>query len=148
MAFLLKYQQWKFLIALLMNAFLCFISGLYLVWWMIAVISFGVHFSLNVRVVAAFFSGFFSLFFLWTGLTLYISNYDDFASAELLSALFFARKIPVLFNLLSGLLGGMITGLSGFCGAHARRIAGSLYFAAASRPTDARYVPRSSDRRA
>lgn len=119
----IKQQHWRFLIVSVMNCIFCFIAGLFLVWWSIAPLSFLLYLSFpTIRLSYAFFSGLISTFCLWFGLTLYISNYDDFRSTELLSQLFFSQKIPYLFNILTGLLGGVIVGLAALSATHTRRL--------------------------
>lgn len=125
----IKQQHWRFLIISVMNCMLCFIAGLFLVWWSIAPLSFLLYLSFpTIRLNYAFFSGLFSTFCLWFGLTLYISNYDHFRTSEMLSQLFFSQKIPYLFNILTGLLGGIIVGLSALSATHTKRLIVALWF--------------------
>lgn len=116
-------QHWRFLIISIMNTMMCFIAGLFFVWWSIAPLSFILYLVFpSIRINYAFFSGFISTFCLWFGLTLYISYHDNFRAAELLSQLFFSQRIPYLFNILTGLLSGVIVGLSALSAAHSRRL--------------------------
>lgn len=125
----IKQQYWRFLIISVMNCMLCFIAGLFLVWWSIAPLSFILYLSFpTIRLNYAFFSGLISTFCLWFGLTLYISNYDHFRTSEMLSQLFFSQKIPYLFNILTGLLGGVIVGLSALSATHTKRLIVALWF--------------------
>lgn len=119
----IKQQHWRFIIVAVMNAMICFISGLFFAWWSIAPLSFILYLVFpTIRINYAFFSALISTFFLWSGLTFYISIYDNFHTAELLSQLFLSQKIPYLFNILTGLLSGSIVGLAAISATHARRL--------------------------
>lgn len=118
----LKYQHWKLVLAFLFNVLLCFIGGVFFVWWSIALISFAVHFLFNLRSLPAFFSGFISLFLLWSALTFYISAYDDFYTSELLGRIFILQPVPWVFNFVTGLVAGFLGAFSAVSAAHLRRL--------------------------
>lgn len=118
----LKYQHWKLVLAFLFNVLLCFIGGVFFVWWSIALISFVVHFLFNLRSLPAFFSGFISLFLLWSALTFYISAYDDFYTSELLGRIFILQPLPWVFNFITGLIAGFLGAFSAVSAAHLRRL--------------------------
>ncbi len=113
----------KFLVALLLTALLAFAVGLYgiLPWWSFVITSFIVSITIHQKAVKAFLAGFLGLFLLWVT----IAMMKDIANEHILSSKV-AKLLPlggsfVLLILLTGLLGGLVSGLAALTGSFFRQ---------------------------
>lgn len=106
----------KFIISLILIALLSFAACLYFPWWSIAIAAFLVIVVIPQRPGKAFLCGFLSLFLLWAGLSLRISNNNNHILAHKMSAVILAVDNPFLLIVVTGLLGGIIGGLGALAG--------------------------------
>ncbi len=109
--------------AILLTAFLAYVSGLYttMPWWSFAVTSFLVAIAVHQRPGKAFLSGFISVFFLWVILALL----KDLPNEHILSVKV-AQVLPLggsylLLLLITGIVGGLVSGLAALTGSYLRK---------------------------
>lgn len=109
--------------AILLTAFLAYVSGLYttMPWWSFAVTSFLVAIAIHQRPGKAFLSGFISVFFLWVILALL----KDLPNEHILSVKV-AQVLPLggsylLLLLITGIVGGLVSGLAALTGSYLRK---------------------------
>lgn len=112
----------RFVLTILLIAFLSFIAGLHLPWWSVAVAAFAVALLLPQSVGKGFLAGFLGVFLLWLLLSLWI----DFKNEHLLS-----RKIALLFPLggssfllilVTAFVGALVGGFAAMSGSSLRRL--------------------------
>lgn len=108
----------NFFLALLFTAFPACILQLFLPWWVIAPVAFVVAYFVPQKPLAAFGAGFFAIFLLWVGYAFILSTSNDNLLAgkvaELLMALT-GNSIVGLY-LLTGTVGGLVSGLAALTG--------------------------------
>ena len=89
-------------------------------WWVIIIISFATCGLIGKTGKISFWQPFLAVFMLWVGMALFRSlpNHNVLATrvAEMLSV-----KLWPIVLLLTGLLGGLAAGISGYCGYHFRK---------------------------
>lgn len=104
----------------IINIAACFLLQPYLPWWVIGLICFATAYYSKLTIGKAFLTGFFSIFMAWAGLAAFI----DYQNAGLLSAKIAALlHLPnkILLIVITGLIGGLVGGLSALTGSLARR---------------------------
>ncbi len=111
----------KFIIAILLTAFLSFVAGLYLPWWEIAVISFLVSAAIPLPHRDSFIAGALGIFFLWGILAWWI----DFKNNSILSQKV-AQILPLggssyLLILVTALVGALIAGFAALAASYLRK---------------------------
>lgn len=113
----------KFFSAVFLTAFLAFAIGLFttLPWWSFVFTSFLVAMAVHQKVGKAFLSGFLGLFLFWSILALL----KDFANEHLLS-IKVAKILPLggsywILIFITGLIGGLVSGLAAISGSTARK---------------------------
>ncbi|MCG7751237.1 hypothetical protein [Flavihumibacter cheonanensis] len=112
----------KFIISTILTALLCFVLGLYLPWWSIAIGAFIVALAVHQAGWKAFLSGFISLFLLWSGHAWLISEANEGLLAKKISVLILNIENPFLLILVTGLTGALVAGLAAVTGSLARKI--------------------------
>ncbi|MBB2144144.1 hypothetical protein GM921_01490 [Pedobacter sp. LMG 31464] len=102
-----------------------FLLQLVLPWWVIIIISFATCGLIGKTGKISFWQPFLAIFVLWLGMALFKSlpNHNILATrvAEMLSV-----KLWPLVLLITILLGGLVAGISGYCGHHFRKAVISL----------------------
>ncbi|MFI5452423.1 hypothetical protein ACHMWN_09720 [Pedobacter sp. UC225_61] len=102
-----------------------FLLQLVLPWWVIIIISFATCGLIGKTGKISFWQPFLAIFVLWLGMALFKSlpNHNVLATrvAEMLSV-----KLWPLVLLITALLGGLVAGISGYCGHHFRKAVISL----------------------
>jgi len=113
----------KFLSAIFLTAFLGFVIGLFTIlpWWSFVFSSFLVAAGIHQKAAKAFAAGFLGMFILWTILALI----RDLPNDHLLS-IKVAKILPLggsawLLILVTGLIGGLVSGLAATTGSNFRR---------------------------
>jgi hypothetical protein len=110
----------KFLVAILLTALLAFISGLFLPWWGIAITSLLVAVLVHQKAGKAFIAGLLGVFILWGGLALWIDIKNDGVLSEKIASVLPLGGNTVYLILLTGLIGGLVGGLSAMSGSFLR----------------------------
>ena len=97
-----------------------FLLQMVLPWWMVIIISFATCGLIAKTGKIAFWSPFFAIFLLWIGMALFKSlpNHNILASRV---AEMFTLKAWWLMLLVTGILGGIVSAISGYCGYHFRK---------------------------
>ncbi|MFD0941926.1 hypothetical protein [Pedobacter boryungensis] len=102
-----------------------FLLQMVLPWWVIIIISFATCGLIGKTGKISFWQPFLAIFALWLGMSLFKSlpNHNILATrvAEMLSV-----KLWPLVLLITVLLGGLVAGISGYCGHHFRKAVISL----------------------
>jgi cbb3-type cytochrome oxidase subunit 1 len=113
----------KFIVSVILTAFLAFAAGLYgdLPWWLFAITSLIVAIAIPQKPGKAFLSGFLALFLLWV----LLAAMKDMPNHHLLSEKV-AKVLPlggsyVALILITGIVGGLVSGLAALTGSYARR---------------------------
>ena len=75
----------KFIVSLILIAFISFAACLYFPWWSVAIVAFFVAALIPQGAGKSFFTGFVALFLLWGGLSFWISNNNDHILAHKVS---------------------------------------------------------------
>ena len=112
----------KFLISVLLTALLSFAACLFLPWWVIAVTGFIVAFAIPQKAGIAFLAGFLALFFLWAGLSFWMSAANNHLLAHKISLLFIKVDNPFLLIAITGLIGGLVGGFGSLTGRLSRKL--------------------------
>ena len=105
----------KFIFKVILIAAVCYVVELFLPWWTVALVSFGVNLVLPTKGFNAFLSGFLGVGLLWLGIAWLI----DAQSGGLLTgriAGIFEFTNPIWMIALTGGVGGLIGGLAGLTG--------------------------------
>lgn len=106
----------RLLASILLIALVSFIATSFLPWWMIAVVCFLVTFFFRLNSGKAFLAGFAGIFLLW----LLVALFKDMANNHILSsrmAQLLSLPSPLLFLLISAVIGGIVGGLAAWSGA-------------------------------
>jgi hypothetical protein len=111
----------KFFISLLLTALLSFAACLYLPWWLIAVAAFIVAAFIPQKPGRAFLAGFTALFFLWGGLSFWISNNNGHILAHKISVLILKMDNPYLLIFGTAIIGALVAGLAALSGSFLRQ---------------------------
>lgn len=113
----------KFLSALLLTALLGFATGLYgvLPWWSFALTSFIVAIAIHQKAGKAFWAGFAGLFLLWTIIAFQIDSANDHILATKVATILPLGGSYWVLILLTGLIGGLVSGLAALAGSYLRQ---------------------------
>ena len=106
----------KFLISFILIGAFSFAVCTYFPWWSIAIVSFIVCLSIPQSALSAFLAGFFSTGLLWLCICYYISNNNNHLLAGKISLLILHSTNPFMLILVTGLIGGLISGLGALSG--------------------------------
>jgi hypothetical protein len=112
----------RFLLSVSLILVFAFIAGLYLPWWSIALISFLVLLLIPQSIGISFLAGFISIFLLWAGLALIIDIKNESILSQKIAALFSLGEASFLLILITGLLGGLVSGFAAMSGSTLRLI--------------------------
>lgn len=111
----------KFLVALLLTAFLAFMAGLYFPWWTIAVVAFLVAILVHQKPWKAFVAGFLGLFILWFVLAEWIDINNKSILSARISQLLGIGNHPLLLVLITAFIGGLVAGFAAMSGSYLRK---------------------------
>jgi len=112
----------KFILALLLTATLCFLAGLRLEWWSIAIVSFLVALLIPQKIGGAFVSGFVGVFILWATLAVWIDSRNGNMMSYKIAELFKLGGSSVLLILVTALIGGLVGGFAAMAGSSLRPV--------------------------
>lgn len=110
----------RFLVSLLLTALLSFIAGLFLPWYSLALVAFGVGALVPQRLPRAFGSGFLGIFLLWFLLALWLDVQNGQLLSRRVAELLHLGQSSLLLLLATGLVGGLVGGLAALSGASLR----------------------------
>jgi hypothetical protein len=106
----------RFLLALLLTALLCFITGLYLPWWSIAIIAFLVGCLVPQSAGRSFLSGFLGVFFLWMILAFWIDAKNDCILSQKIAMLFGLGSVSIMLIFITAIVGAIVGGFAALSG--------------------------------
>lgn len=110
----------KFLVATFLTALAGFIGGLYLPWWEIAIVAFGIAIGIHQKPSRAFASGFTGIFILWGILAIWINMKNQGLLAKKIASLLPLGGNTILLILLTAFLGGLVAGFAALSGSYLR----------------------------
>lgn len=111
----------KFLTAILLTAFLSYVSGLFLPWWSIAIAAFFVAVAIQQKPFHAFLAGFLALFFLWIGLAFVIDRNNQHLLSLKIAEILFKTPSYALLLFITGLVGALVAGFAALTGNYVRK---------------------------
>lgn len=106
----------KFIVNIILIAFLSFALGLYFPWWTIIFPAFLIPVVIRQRPGSAFLSGFLSIFLLWGVFTTILSINNNQVLAHKASMLILKNDNPWLLIIITAFLGGIVAGLASLSG--------------------------------
>lgn len=112
----------KFLLMIILMVGLAFCACLFLPWWSIAPAVFLVAVFSDHKPPAAFLGGFLALFFLWGGLSWWMSSANDHLLAGKMSIIILQSNQPYMLILLTALIGGIVAAFAALSGSMLRLI--------------------------
>ena len=110
----------RFAVAVILTLVLSYVLGLLFPWWIIALVGLSVGYLINLRPFKSFLSGFLACFLLWAGIACFIDVANEHILATRVGALF-TLKQPILMVLITGFIGGLVTGMASLTGALLRK---------------------------
>ena len=113
----------KIITAIFLTGFLAFTIGLFTIlpWWSFVFTSFIVAVAIHQKPVLAFLSGFSGLFILWTLLAVLKDTDNEHILSTKLANLFPLGGSYWLLILITGLIGGLVSGLAATAGCNFRK---------------------------
>ncbi len=109
----------RFIAAFLLTALLCFLAGVFLQWWGIAIAAFIVAIAIHQRAWKAYLSAFLAVFVVWA----LIAWWRDSANEGLLSkqvAELFSLGSSILLIIVSSVIGALVAGFAAMSGSYLR----------------------------
>ena len=110
----------KFIVSILLIAFLSFAFGLYLPWWSLAVVSFVIAFLFLQRLSTGFLSGFLGIFMMWGILSLWIDVKNESILSHKIAQLLPLGGSSVLLIVVTGFVGALVGGFAAMAGTSLR----------------------------
>ena len=111
----------KFFISFILTALLAFAFCLFLPWWSITIAAFVIAALIPQKPAKAFFTAFIALFFLWGGLSFWMSNNNHHVLAHKVSQLILKMDNPMLLVLATALIGALVSGFAALAGSYLRK---------------------------
>lgn len=106
----------KTLVHFLTTIFLAGIFGLVLPWWSVMIATLITGFALPLEKVKVFLTPFLAIFLYWGIYCWILSSNNDFILAKKIARLFPLDENPYLLIVLTGIVGGLAAGTSGWLG--------------------------------
>jgi hypothetical protein len=111
----------KFLLAFIVSILLTYVAGyINLPWWVVTPICLLTSVFIHQKPAAAFSTYFFAIFILWAGLAYFLSYHNNHIFAQKMALVLPLKGNTVMLFLVTGLLGGLVAGLSGVAGSFLR----------------------------
>jgi len=112
----------KLALKIVLIIILGFFGQLFAPWWIIAIIPFLIEITFPGNKSFAFFPGFYGIFLLWAGYAFWMDHQTGSILSSRIALLFHLPPWPLAVVLLTGLLGGILGGLSSLSGNYLRRV--------------------------
>ena len=110
----------KFFVAIVLTALLAFISGLFLPWWGMAITSLLVAVLIHQKAGKAFLAGLLGVMLLWAGLAWWIDMKNNGVLSKKIASVLPLGGNALLLILVTGLLGGLVSGFAAMTGSYLR----------------------------
>jgi hypothetical protein len=107
----------RFLLATILTALLSFIAGLFLPWWSIAIVAFGVALFMKQFIGRSFLSGFLGVFLLWAIVALWIDLKNESILSHKIAQIFPLGGSSFLLILVTAVIGALVGGFAAMSGA-------------------------------
>ena len=107
----------KFLLATIFILLFSFLSGMFLPWWVIAIVAFLVALLIQQSLGRSFLSGFIALFLLWSLIALWIDIKNESILSRKVAQLFSLGQSSFALILITGLIGALVAGFAAMSGA-------------------------------
>jgi hypothetical protein len=111
----------RLLLSILLIATLSFLAGLYLPWWSIAIVAFGIALLIPQNLLFAFLSGFLGIFLLWGILAFWIDMKNESLLSHKISTLLKLGGSSILLILVTAFIGALVAGFAAMSGSSLRR---------------------------
>lgn len=113
----------KITVAILLTAFLAYVTGLYttLPWWSFAITSLLVALAVHQKPGKAFLSGFLGLFLLWAVLAFMKDSANEHVLSAKVAQLLLKNSSSIAIILLTGIVGGLVSGFAALTGSYLRK---------------------------
>lgn len=112
----------NFLINVLGIASASAVLQLFLPWWIIAVVAFGVAYLHRQNMLSAFAAAFTGIFLLWAVYAFAISSANEHLLAKKIAELFPLKGNVFVLFAITGIIGGLVAGFAAMSGAAARQV--------------------------
>lgn len=106
----------KFIVSFLITAILSYAFGLFLPWWSIAIAGLVSGLSIKQKPLLSFLSAMSGVFLLWSSMSFIISTNNDHLLATKISLMVLKNNSPFLLVLVTGMIGGLTSGISALSG--------------------------------
>jgi hypothetical protein len=106
----------RFVLSVLLIAFIAFLAGIFLPWWSIAIIAFLVAFFLPQHIGLGFLSGFLGIFLLWGLMALWIDINNKSILSTKMATLFPLGGSALMIILVTALVGALVGGFAAMAG--------------------------------
>ena len=113
----------KIIAAIVLTAFLAYITGIYstLPWWSFAITSLLVALAVHQKPGKSFLSGFLGLFLLWAGLAFMKDAANEHVLSAKVAQLLLKNSSSIAIILLTGIVGGLVSGFAALTGSYLRK---------------------------
>ena len=110
-------------VAILLTAFLAYVTGLYstLPWWSFAITSLLVAVAVHQKPGKSFLSGFLGLFLLWAVLAFMKDSANEHLLSAKVAQLLLKNSSSIAIILLTGIVGGLVSGFAALTGSYLRK---------------------------
>jgi hypothetical protein len=106
----------RLLLSILLTAALGFIAGVFLPWWSIALIAFGVALLMQQNIGFGFLGGFLGIFLLWGVLAFWIDIKNESILSHKIALIFPLSGSSILLILITALVGALVGGFAAMAG--------------------------------
>ena len=106
----------KFIVSAITSALLSYAFGLFLPWWSIMIVGLLVGFFIPQKRILSFLSVFLGVALFWGLFALLISSSNEHILAKRVALLVIKKDDPYLLLLITGLIGGISSGISAVTG--------------------------------
>lgn len=112
----------RFFLATILTGVLAYIAGLFLPWWVLALIAFSVALLFPQRSGLAFLSGFLAIFLMWSLVAVWIDVSNNSLLSHKVAQLLPLGGSTILLIIVSALVGGLVGGFAALSGASLRKV--------------------------
>lgn len=112
----------KFIVALLLTAFLGYVACLFLPWWGFAITSFIVAVAIVQKPGYAFLAGFIALLLLWGIFAFILDEANNHLLSQKVAQILPLQGSYIALILVAALVGGLVSGMAALTGSYLRRI--------------------------
>jgi hypothetical protein len=112
----------KFVVATLLTGLLAFVAGIFLPWWALALVAFGVALLVRQNNGPSFLAGFSGVFLMWAVVAAWIDWQNKSLLSQKIAQLFPLGGSSLLLILVAAFVGGLVGGFAALSGSLLRRL--------------------------